>query len=379
MLIATSSPLPIERVQLTPELNGLNGTNRNLKSDALIEANTDLEAIQSWLSDFEDSPATYRNYRKEIERLLMWSLIVKNNPFSSLMKDDIREYEAFLRSPTPQELWCGPRKPRNNPDWKPFEGPLGESSVQQAITCIGAAFGYLSDAGYLKGNPVKLLRRRNLKANSKAKVERYLELSTWNYLWDFVNELPTETERDKEHKTRNRFLFSLLYLLGPRVQEVSDLKMNSFLCFRNKWWCEILGKGNKLERIPVNNDMLDALIRYRRTLGLTDFPDYEDDSQLIRDIKGVNGISSNMVYRIVKGVLTAAATKADEKDPTIAKQLLAASTHWFRHTSITHQADSGVDIRHLKKSARHNDINTTARYMHAEDEKWHEDIEKHHL
>ena len=349
MLITTTSPIPIERVQLTPELNGVNGINRNLDSGLLIDADNDLEAIQSWLADFEDSPATYRNYRKEIERLLMWSLIVKNKPFSSLVKDDIKEYEAFLRCPAPRELWCGPRKPRNHAEWKPFEGPLGESSVQQAITSIGAAFGYLSDAGYLNGNPVKLLRRRNIKANSKAKVERYLELATWDYLWDFINELPTETEREKEHKTRNQFLFSLLYLLGPRVQEVSDLKMNSFLCFRNKWWCEILGKGNKLERIPVNNDMLDALIRYRRTFGMTDFPNYDDDSPLIRDIKGVNRISSNMVYRIVKGVLTAAATKADDKDPTIAKQLLAASTHWFRHTSITHQADSGVDIRHLKK------------------------------
>lgn len=379
MLTINYLPIPIEKVQLSSELNGATGVNRNRDGGLLINADNDLQAIHSWLADFEDSPATYRNYRKEIERLLMWSLLVKQKPFSSLAKDDIKEYELFLRCPSPSEIWCGPRKPRHHPEWKPFEGPLSEVSVQQAITCIGAAMGYMSDAGYLKGNPVKLLRRRNIKASSEHKVERYLDLATWQYLWQFISELPEDSERQKEHKIRNEFLFSLLYLLGPRVQEVANICMNSFVLFRNRWWCEILGKGNKLERIPVNNDMLNALIHYRRTLGLPDFPHGDEDSPLIRDIKGVNGISSNMVYRIVKQVLADAAMKADTTDPTIAKQLSSASTHWFRHTSITHQADSGVDIRHLKKSARHNDINTTARYMHAEDEKWHDDIEKHHL
>lgn len=30
-----------------------------------------------------------------------------------------------------------------------------------------------------------------------------------------------------------------------------------------------------------------------------------------------------------------------------------ASTHWFRHTAVTHQADAGIELRYLNKNARH--------------------------
>jgi site-specific recombinase XerD len=86
-----------------------------------------------------------------------------------------------------------------------------------------------------------------------------------------------------------------------------------------------------------------------------------------------------MVYRIVKSTVIEAATAIEETDPQRADTLKRASTHWFRHTAITHQADNGIELRHLKKSARHNDINTTSKYLHAEAERWHTDLSKHRM
>jgi site-specific recombinase XerD len=52
--------------------------------------------------------------------------------------------------------------------------------------------------------------------------------------------------------------------------------------------------------------------------------------------------------------------------------LRRASTHWLRHTSATHQADAGNDIRFIQKNLRHASIETTAFYFHAEDDLRHE-------
>jgi integrase/recombinase XerC len=51
--------------------------------------------------------------------------------------------------------------------------------------------------------------------------------------------------------------------------------------------------------------------------------------------------------------------------------LRRASTHWLRHTAATHQADAGNDIRFIQKNLRHASIETTAIYLHAEDDRRH--------
>jgi integrase/recombinase XerC len=51
--------------------------------------------------------------------------------------------------------------------------------------------------------------------------------------------------------------------------------------------------------------------------------------------------------------------------------LRRASTHWQRHTAATQQADAGNDIRFIQKNLRHASIETTAIYLHAEDDRRH--------
>ena len=377
--LSLTQPLPLERLQLNARLDGTHGSNRNTGNGLLIDADNDLAALNSWLEESKDSPQTYRNYRKEIERLLLWSLLVLNKPFSSLNRDDLRSYQTFLACPTPLAQWCGPRRPRHSPEWRPFLGPLSESSQQQALVVIGAAFGYLSDAGYLLGNPVKLLRRKKARSNPKATVERFLEQELWQCVWHFIEQQPDQTLRQREHKARVKFLFHLLYLLGPRVSEVAHLKMNDFRANRGKWWCHILGKGQRRDKVPVNHSMLLALTDYRRFLDLADLPTVAENTPALRNIKGNQGISANMIYRIVKKVFSETADTLETEKPEFAFKLRKASTHWMRHTAMTHLADQGIDIHHIRQTARHKDINTTSRYLHADEERWHESISEHDM
>ncbi|WP_123035798.1 site-specific integrase [Haliea alexandrii] len=107
-------------------------------------------------------------------------------------------------------------------------------------------------------------------------------------------------------------------------------------------------------------------------LGLTGIPEPDDLSPMLRSLKGTAGISANMVYRIVKETVTAAADVIEETAPVSAAKLRKASTHWFRHTAVTHADDAGVNLKYLQASARHEKVETTAIYQHAEDHRWHD-------
>jgi len=236
-------------------------------------------------------------------------------------------------------------------------------------------------AGYLAGNPLALMRRRGRKTarRNPASVDRFLEQDVWQDLVAFVETLPQERPRDREHYERVRYLFAILYLAGPRVSEVATHTMGNVLERRGKWWWEITGKGGKTSQIPVNQELLAALSRYRRFLGLSALPEPEESTPLIMSLKGNRSISGNMVYRIVKEVLAQAANELESEFPHKAEKLRKASTHWFRHTAITHQADAGIELRYLNKSARHSKLETTAVYLHAEEDSWHNAMENHRI
>lgn len=375
-------PKPMEYLQLPFNLTGEQGQNRTTSSERQhISANNDLHAIQSWLLEFSDSPQTLRTYRKEAERLLLWSLIERQTAFSDLTRDDLRDYQTFMTNPEPKRRWCGPRRPRQHADWRPFEGPLTEHSMAQAITIINALFNYLVEAGYLAGNPLGLMRRqlRRRCLQKESLSERYLEHGCWNALIHYVEQLPQETPRQKINYERYRYLFHVFYLLGTRISEVASHTMASIKLHRGKWWWHVTGKGQKTQRIPFTEPMQAALMRYRTVYGLPARPEPDEPHALFMNLSGTKGVTDNQIYRLMKQIfLDCADTLADSR-PDYAQTLRKASPHWLRHTAITHQADAGIDLRHIKRHARHESIETTMLYQHAEEDQWHEAMTEHKM
>ncbi|OGI61759.1 MAG: integrase [Candidatus Muproteobacteria bacterium RBG_16_60_9] len=365
-------PVPLERLTLPIALDGSNGNNRAAADvRKQINAENDIEAVKCWLAEFHDSPHTFRNYRKEVERLLVWAITELEKPLSSLGREDLSRYEAFLADPQPRDRWCGPRTSRDSSAWRPFEGPLTPTSRRQVLIILNSMFGYLVAAGYLASNPIALIRRRTrITKPTVTTVERFLEHDLWQYVLQFVDSMPRETPGERARQERARFLFCLLYLLGPRVSEVASHTMGSFVERRGKWWWKVTGKGEKEAQIPVNQEMLAALERYRTFLGLSALPEPEEITPLVPTVGGTRPVTANMVYRIVKDVLDRAAAAIEPQEPHKASKLRKASTHWLRHTAVTHQADAGIELRYLNKSARHAKLETTSIYLHADDDAW---------
>ncbi len=373
-------PQALEIFTISSALNGQNGSNRASGAGQLA-ANNDLEAIQAWLAEFQDSPHTQRHYRKEVERLMLWAVVECGKPLSSLTREDFVRYEQFLRDPQPRERWCGPRAARFSAEWRPFRGPLRECSRRTAMIIIDSLLNYLVQGGYLAGNPLALMRRRRTAPDEAMPLgtERFLEPDQWQAVLDAIEALPQDTARRRQHYERARFLVALLYLLGPRVGEVASHTMGSFVELRGRWWWVVTGKGRKTARVPVNQDMLQALQNYRRSLNLPPLPTPNETTPLISRLNGSGPLTDSVIYRIIKTLVHKAADRLHLTNPAQAAHLRQASTHWFRHTSITHQVESGIDLTLIQRNARHSKLTTTTLYFHADEARWHAAMERHRL
>ena len=389
MTLLTRLPtlLPLERLTLPEELDGKNGTNRTHLSHAQIAAQTDTDAIKAWLARYVDTRTTLESYRKEAERLLLWSTIECGKPLSSLTHEDLLLYQRFLSDPQPVARWvmpAGRKWSRFDPAWRPFAGPLSPTSQRQSIVILNTMFSWLVTAGYLAGNPLALSRQRQRKA--KPRITRFLEDPLWEEIKTTIAVMPRETEREHEHAVRVRWLFSLLYLCGLRISEVTQNTMGAFFCRRDpgseeRWWLEILGKGDKTRLIPATDELMIELARYRRENALPPFPVPGESTPLLLPIGGKRRpMTRSAVHLIVKEVFLRAAARIRERGPEfdhLASRVEEASAHWLRHTAGSRMANE-MDLRIVRDNLGHASLSTTSHYLHTEDDLRHQQTEQHH-
>ncbi|WP_134143076.1 tyrosine-type recombinase/integrase [Paraburkholderia sp. BL6665CI2N2] len=371
-------------------LDGRDGTNRGSVEHSQLSARNDLDAIRAWLSNFADTKITFDNYRKEAERLLLWAVVQLGKPLSSLTHEDLLLFKTFLVDPQPAARWVsstGGKYPRGDERWRPFNGPLSPASQRQALIILNAMFTWLVNAGYLRGNPMALLRQRAKR--SAPRVTRYLSVSLWDEVKEFVQQLPQETEAQRAYYARCRWLTTLFYLQGMRISEVAGGQMGSFFRRlgpdgRDQWWLETLGKGDKERIVPVSIELIQELRSYRTSHGLSALPVRSEDTPLIIPFKGRKRcLSRSAVHDAIKGVFSGAALWLRSRGPEFADradELERASAHWLRHTAGSHQADGGVDLRTIRDNLGHVSLNTTSLYLHTEDDERHrETVDRHRM
>ena len=384
-LAAHSLIRPLEQLaSLDADLDGHSGSNRAPDERLQIEANHDLAAVHCFLAEYRHSAGTYRVYQKECERLLLWAVAARGKPLSSLHRQDFEAYIAFLADPQPAERWCGPKRPRQHAEWRPFVGPLGEAARISAVGILKTMLDWLVEAGYLAANPLGLMRQhRKLARRAKPqeeRVERFLDGVMWQAVMATVEAMPRDTAKQIAAYERLRFICALLYLLGPRAGELESHTMNSFRELNGHWWWQVVGKGEKRARIPVGDDMLAALARYRRHLRREpSLPLPDDTTPLLLSLSGDKGITARRLHQLLKALFNQAADRLESETPHKAARLRQASTHWGRHTAITAKLNAGIDRRYVQRSARHEDPRTTDRYIHEEDTSWHEAEQLHRL
>jgi len=389
--LATPLPTPLERLRLTPALAGAAGSNRAPATTTRIAAGDDLAAVTAWLARYADSAATLATYRREVERLILWAVLQLGKPLSSLTHEDLLAYERFLADPQPAARWVltGSKKlARSHPEWRPFAGPLSPRSVRQALVILNALFAWLTEAGYLAGNPLALARRR--RAPAKARITRYLSHDLWETVKDTVAAMPTDTARERLHAARCRWVLTVLYLGGLRASELTATSMGAFFCRRDaqgteRWWLEVTGKGNKARLVPATDELIAELARYRRAHGLPPTPQFGETRPLVLPVIGRAGsekaLSRGALHLVLKEVFGMAAERLRERGPEWEPQaavLASASAHWLRHTAGSHMTDQHVDLRFVRDNFGHSSLSTTSGYLHSEEDARHEATQERH-
>jgi site-specific recombinase XerD len=206
-------------------------------------------------------------------------------------------------------------------------------------------------------------------------------MAHWVEVKRTVEALPMNTARQRAHAARTRWLLTLLYIGGLRVSEVCAGTMGGFFSRlsqdgRDRWWLEVLGKGQKLRLIPATPELMDELTRYRLACGLSPLPCTGDPTPLVLPLIGAAlPMQRTGIHAIVKGLMTATADRlratGDPRMMSAAEHIAQASTHWLRHTAGTHQSN-GMDLKAVRDNLGHGSIATTNTYLHAEDDVRHD-------
>lgn len=221
---------PIERLEVPINLSGASGQFR-MPAPCYIQASTDLEAILTWLSEYQDRPETYKAYKTEVERLINWALIERNKPISSLDEADLDAYEEFLADPQPRSRWIHPRGvPRTSSNWTPFLGALHPTSRLCSFSILRNMLTWLRDRRYCAVwlGLARYQNRRSPRGNSalslsqrKVAKERIIALEHWNILWRAAR---AESERSGDG--RPLLAIELMYFAGMTQKQLMSLQAN---------------------------------------------------------------------------------------------------------------------------------------------------------
>ncbi|HXW52737.1 MAG TPA: site-specific integrase [Myxococcota bacterium] len=349
-----------------------------------IRAKNDVEAIERWLDEYFEKPATYRTYKKEAERFLVWCVNAQKTNFSSLDREHVEAYIEFLKNPSPKEVWCGPRRKKkgvaSETTWYPFAGPLGESAIKLALASLNSLMSYLVDARYVDANPFALIRRKSRFKKSAEEQsiriqERIVEDHEWSAIIDVIESSPESDDIARFKKERLRFLFSALFFLGLRIDELARALWAHLKKINGRYWFFVRGKGDSWGKVPVNSGLLQAIMRYRHQMGMAPLPESEEHMPLIFSLrKKDRALTVRQMSNLVKEVATLAAKKFDPASISH-KKLLRFSPHWLRHLSASRQDLAGISFTNIKSNLRHQNEQTTRLYVHAHDDHRHQQME----
>ena len=252
------------------------------------------------------------------------------------------------------------------------------------MNIINGLFNWLVEAGYLAGNPLAL--RRKVRSSQAPRVTRFLPRQHWQAVKNAILAMPTDTARKADRAARARWLFTLLYIGGLRVSEVCDGVMGNFFVRRSpdgseRWWLEATGKGKKTRLVPATPELMEELMRYRRSRDLKPLPREGDSTPIVLPLIGADKtLTRSAIHVIVKETTRNAADQVRAQGPEFegaASLIEQASTHWIRHTAGSHQTDSN-DLKNVRDNLGHASLNTTSLYVHTEDDARHDATSQAH-
>ena len=229
------------------------------------------------------------------------------------------------------------RERAQHPNSRHSDYGLNAASRARKIATIRSFYNYLTNKAHLlRENPVKDIDSPKLKKS----LPKYLTLDQSVELLDCV---------DGKNQERDYCILTLFLNCGLRISELVGLNLRDI----QGESIRVLGKGNKVRILYLNDACQDALSRYlavRRPIA------GRDANALFLSSRNER-ISRSTVHAMVKKRLAAAGIDESEY-----------SSHKLRHTAATLMLQNGVDVRAVQEVLGHDHLNTTQIYTHIDNE-----------
>jgi len=380
---------------------------KQAESESKIAVNSDRQAVSVFLEQKEGQ--TKIAFERELRRLLFW-LEAEEIKLEELNIIHAETYKSLLMNPPssacnkkPVRYYTGHNKTQN-PEWRPFRGPLSERSIVTAFNLINSFMNWLIKGLYISANPFSLVNPRKDHGNkNKAKttlnpidIENHFSVAEMYVIERFILHRYEITGLDEHVRwARALLIFVLMRRVGLRRHEAANITNKNIIPVtlpRSKKKInvvKIIGKGEKVDKTPVTEELTDAinLFKLAHTTARPHLPADNKDTHIITAIRNKKGVTGTYINTEIKwffleaavaiedGELSKIVDLSDVNIDSLKFNLQNASAHWLRHSAITAMAGTESDLMKLSSFARHKSIETTKIYVHTDTEEMSEALE----
>ncbi|MGI2067986.1 tyrosine-type recombinase/integrase [Shewanella glacialipiscicola] len=388
-----------------------------ISMEKVVDAGLVIEHASDWLFEQKHNENNYKTYRSELTTFLHWCFDVVSMSPIDVTRKDMSRYVDYCQTPpialigyfnVPQfrlDKQCDERVP--NAQWRPFVGKkhlgqvqpyvLSDNALKTKMAILSSFYSYLTSEEYCERNPAQIwLNHSRFSANRSYQRQNHEDensLAFTELQWSYVMSTVTaQAEEFPELHQRSLFLISLIYSCYLRISDVSARAgyspvMNQFKHNQQTgiWSFHIpLSKGGKKRNVAISKALLEALVKYRQFLGLTDYPGPNENRPLFVRHKAagrgrdVGILNANLGIRHVRDEIQSIINLAAERIETDGfiqdgAQMRKLTAHNIRHTGITHDINiNRRPLSHVQADAGHESIDTTSQYLHTSQVERHE-------
>ncbi len=286
------------------------------------------------------SPETTYNYERDLELFNRFLKEDVRTNFYDVTKITIDRYKAYLNS-----------LDRKTADGTETERKLSASTINRTLSSLRRYLKYLIELDRKTPIPPEAIRLLKM-------PHKHPRVAEFDALVSLI-EFPTQCEKDKLVRLRNRAMLETLFATGMRISELISLNRNQL---DKSGRIFIRGKGRKERFVYLTDRAKKQIKEYIDTR--------TDDLQaLFIPYRGLNAQSTKA--RISPNYL-------QMKIKFYKEQLeinVPTSAHSLRHGFATYLAEQGANPAALQVLLGHESLHTTTRYVHASD-KYAEDTHK---
>jgi site-specific recombinase XerD len=370
-------------------LNGQHGSNRG--SSCRIAANNDLLAINQWLAAKAHNPKTRQAYQKELERLLLWAIVERQKPLSSLTTDDCQAYLHFLKTlQADNSIWVAQVpsiKARGS--WKPFQyrptqqgtanTVLSLRSVNYAKTVISGCMDWLVRQNYLQYNNFADIAAVKVANTGFVGTQRWFSRQQIQQMLAYAESLMQPDTNGYYAQLRVVFILKFAFSTGLRLHELVAATYGDIECLEDaegkQFFLRVVGKNQKLRKTSLPATFMADMHAYRLALGLNpNLQSVPEEEPLIGSLrqKASLALTPAALHKVLSHFFKQWQQHllANGAEPRLVAKAKQASSHWLRHSYGSFLAnDCQLPLVYIRDELGHASIATTSIYLHSDDKK----------